>query len=109
MRIFRVSFNVASIVQSLILVVDSRPRRATVRIGWWWGERTLARLRDLPKGFRSGEGLTEGSMPCSCLKDSSSAGHMWEVDADREEAVGLMPSKHVFPPVQSLRINAAKN
>lgn len=36
MHIFRVSFNVASIVQSLILVVDSRPRRATVRIGWWW-------------------------------------------------------------------------
>lgn len=75
----------------------------------WGGERTLARLRDLPKGFRSGEGLTEGSMPRSCLKDSSSAGHMWEVDVDREEAVGLMPSKHVFPPVQSLRINAAKN
>lgn len=111
MHIFRVSFNVALIVQSLILVVDSRPRRATARIGWWGhgGKRGLARLRDLPKGFRSGEGLTEGSMPHSCLKDSSSAGHMWEVDVDREEAVGLMPSKHVFPPVQSLRINAAKN
>lgn len=35
MHIFRVSFNVALIVQSLILVVDSRPRRATARIGWW--------------------------------------------------------------------------
>lgn len=44
--------------------------------------------RDLPKGFRSGEGLTEGSMPHSRLKDSSSAGHMREVDVDRGEGCG---------------------
>lgn len=50
-----------------------------------------------------------GSMPLSCLKDSSSAGQMWKPDVDREKAVGLMPSKHILPPVQSLQINTDKN
>lgn len=49
-----------------------------------------------------------GSMALSCLKDSSSAGQMWKLDVDREKAVGLVPSKHILPPLQSLQINTEK-
>lgn len=45
----------------------------------------------------------KGSVPLSCLKDSSSVGQMWRLDVDREKAVDLMPSKHILLLVQALQ------
>lgn len=50
----------------------------------------------------------KGSMPLSCPKASSSVGKMWKLDVDGEKAVGLMPSEHLLPPVQSIQINKIK-